>query len=368
MNTLIRCFVALGALLGLIVIGFVLWVYATTYHPSETESATLHCPSTTPEFDAQQPLSLLSYNVQFFAGTNSVFYYDLPNNEGPDLRPERADIDATLDGIAELLVEHNADVVLLQEVHDNAAATDQRNQLAELLERLPRGMYPCYSETFYWQADYVPHPKIMGSVGMKLVTLSKYKLSNATRHRLPQPPMDWVSAQFYLKRAILVTDLAQTGKQPPIRLLNTHFDAFAQGSDTMDKQVSIAHGLLTELENTHTPWVFAGDLNLLLPGERSTLKDSQHYLYNTRTELMPLLSWPHLPNAQHMRLNKSRWLTHRPNDPDVDAPDRVIDYLMYSPSWRIERSEVLNQGKALSLSDHFAVTATLRLKNQSRKH
>lgn len=368
MTTLKRFFIALIAVLVLLVLGFVLWVYTTTYHPKKIESAALHCPNSAPEFDATQPLSLLSYNVQFFAGTNSVFYYDLPNNEGPDLRPTRADIDATLDGIANLLVEHNADVVMLQEVHDNAAATDHRDQLAELLERLPHGMYPCYSETFYWQADYVPHPKIMGAVGMKLVTLSKYKLNNATRHRLPQPPMDWVSAQFYLKRAILATDLIQSNGQPPIRLLNTHFDAFAQGSDTMAKQVSTANDLLNKLERSHTPWVFAGDLNLLLPGERSTLKDSQRYLYNTRTELTPLLSWPHLPNAQHTRLNKPHWLTHRPNDPDVDVPDRVIDYLMYSPRWHLERSEVLNQNKALSLSDHFAVTATLRLKSQSRKH
>lgn len=349
-------------LILLLVLIFIAWVYATTFHPAKQQAASLSCPAQTPVYNPQIPLSILSYNVQYFAGKNYVFYYDLPDNKGPDLRPSRADIEQTLDGIAKLIQTHNPDVLLLQEVHDNASASDKRNQLAELQQRLPQGMYPCVSETFYWQASYIPHPNIMGSVGMKLVTLSKYKLSNAIRHRLPQPPMDWVSAQFYLKRAILKTQLVTPKGHPEIQLLNTHFDAFAQGSNTMEQQVDITKNILEKLDSQGVAWVLAGDLNLLLPNERNKLQASQQYLYKPHTELSPLLKWQHIPNTQQLAQARSKWLTHLPNDPDVTQPDRVIDYLFHASLWQRKAQQVLNQGAPLMLSDHFPVTSTLQLK------
>ncbi len=341
---------------------FIIWVYLSTYHPKEQEPATLSCPAHAPTYDRQTPLTILSYNVQYFAGKNYIFYYDMPDNKGPDLRPSRADIEQTLDGIAKLIKTQNPDVVFLQEVHDNASATDHRNQLEELQQRLPNNLYPCVSETFYWQADFVPHPKIMGSVGMKLVTLSKYKIRNAIRHRLPQTPMDWISKQFYLKRAILASELETPKGNANIQLLNTHFDAFAQGSDTMEQQVAVAKNMLETLDKKQIPWIFAGDLNLLLENERHKLQASQQYLYKQGTELTPLLKWPHIPNAKLLSQARNKWFTHFPNDAEIQAPDRVIDYLFHSSLWHRQKEQVINQGAALSLSDHFPVISTLQLK------
>lgn len=348
---------------GIIVLAslFILWVYLSTYHPKQTEPAHLSCPSHTPLYSTKKPLSVLSYNVQYFAGKNYIFYYDLPDNQGKDTRPTRLDIDTTLDGIAKLIEQQNADIVLLQEVHEGAEATDKRNQRQELLARLPKDLYPCYSETFYWQANFVPHPKIMGSVGMKLVTLSKYKLQHPIRHRLAQPPKNWLVSQFSLKRAVLETELAQPPELPPIKILNTHFDAFAQGSNTMEKQVSAAKQLFKKFDDNRTPWILGGDLNLLLPQQFKKLKASQQYLYKPETELVALLDWPHIPNLKLLEDEPQRWLTHLPNDSDIDKPDRVIDYLFYSSLWQQKAAEVLNQNEARTLSDHFPVKATFSL-------
>lgn len=342
-------------------LAFLTWVYSATYHPAATENVVAQCPTDTPFYNTGQPLSVLSYNVQFFAGKNSVFYFDMPDNAGPDLRPDRKDIDATLDGIAQLIKEQDTDLVLLQEVHDDAAATDHQNQLEELLKRLPKDMYPCHSEAFYWQADYIPHPSIMGSVGMKLVTLSKYKLGKAMRYRLPQPPMDWVSAQFYLKRAILDTELLQEEPGKHIHILNTHFDAFAQGSDTMEQQVAIAKNRLQQLDEQNLPWIFAGDFNLLLPDQRQHLQDDQKYLYAEKTELSPILAWPHFPNKDDIQVDKERWLTHLPNDPGVTKPDRVIDYMFFSKNIQLTEKKILNQESPLILSDHFPVVGSFQM-------
>ena len=345
--------------LGALVAGLLAWVKISTYQPDVIEQAALSCSANAPELPTKTEFSVVSYNTQFFAGKRYVFYFDLPDNAGPHLHPRMADVNLTLDAIASELTHLDSDFVLLQEVHDGASATGGVNQTDELLKRLPQGLYPCVAEAFYWQADFIPHPKILGSVGMKLVTLSKYKLDTAQRHQLPQPPMDWLSQQFYLKRALLETRVAGDAK---LTLINTHFDAFAQGSDTMARQVQQTVTRLQQLDNDDQHWILGGDLNLLMPGMKAGLKTSQHYLYANNSEIVPLLQWPSIPEPEQVAANPAKWATHLPNDPDVSEADRSIDYLFYSHSLVPQQSAILNHGAFLNLSDHFPVTASFRHK------
>ncbi|WP_221798586.1 endonuclease/exonuclease/phosphatase family protein [Oceanobacter mangrovi] len=349
-----------------VVAGFFAWVWLSTWHPAPEQVADIECSLDAPVFDHQQPLKVMSYNVQFFAGKNYVFYYDLPNNAGPDDRPAAKDIAATLKGIAGLIQRHHPDVVLLQEVHDGAAATDHRDQLAALMDLLPSAMYPCQASAWYWKADFIPHPRIMGSVGMKLVTLSRYRLEKPVRYQLPQPPMDWVSSQFYLKRALLDVELP-TSSGTPWHLINTHFDAFAQGSDTMQRQALMAAGLLSGYDNARLPFVFGGDLNLLMPGQYAHLQASQQYLYDPQTELEPLLHWPSVPSLAEVLVTPASWYTHYPNDPDVSGPDRTIDYLFYSRQLERLNAEVDQSAAASRLSDHLPLIAVFTDKSKTSK-
>ncbi|WLD58626.1 endonuclease/exonuclease/phosphatase family protein [Salinispirillum sp. LH 10-3-1] len=346
--------------LVLLLLSFSLWVYLTTYHPAPREPATLACQADMPVYDPAQPLRVMVYNVQFFAGKDYVFYYDLPDGIGPDLRPSTASIDATLDGIADLIAAYNPDILLLQEVNDGAAATDYHDQTAQLLERLPNHDYGCVAEAFYWRAGYIPHPHIMGSVGMKLVTLSRYEINDAWRIQLPRMPMDIVSAQFYLKRAMLTTDLTTT-EGDSIQLLNTHLDAFAQGSDTMQQQVAMVHDTLSFLDQSETPWLLGGDLNLLAPGQRERLAPEQRAYYVEPSELEVLMEWDMVPSLVDIQTEPERWYTHYPNDPRVAGPDRTIDFLFHSHQWQVEHAEVVMGHNALGLSDHLPIVVDLRL-------
>jgi len=131
------------------------------------------------------------------AGKNYVFFYDLLDNSGPDGRPSPEDIAKTLKEVARIIQDENPDVILLQEVDDGAKRTDYEDQLASLLPLLPKE-YACYASAFYWKASFVPHPRIMGAAGMKLSTISKYKMTEAVRHQLALIPADPLTQQFNL--------------------------------------------------------------------------------------------------------------------------------------------------------------------------
>ena len=225
----------LAAVIALVVI-LIAAVWLTTYHPAETEDVPVACADDAPTLAPGQQLRVLSWNVQYMAGKDYVFYYDLLDGSGPDERPSPQAITATFAEVARVITEEDPDVILLQEVDDGAARTDGEDQLARLLTLLPDD-YACTASAFYWKAAWVPHPRILGSVGMKLSTISRYRIDTAIRHRLPVIPADPLTEQFGLKRAILEVHLPVEGASDLVTF-NTHLDAFAQGTDTMQRQVA----------------------------------------------------------------------------------------------------------------------------------
>lgn len=341
--------------LGLLLAGS---VYLLTFHPASVEPALLQCSAEAPDYNGQ-PLTVMTYNIQYLAGKSYVFYYDLADNAGPDERPSPQSIQTTLLGISALIKAHNPDVLLVQEFHDGAKATDYHNQLALLQQALGEQAYPCSAEAFYWKAGFVPHPRIMGAVGMKLGTLSRYRIANASRYQLPLIPADPVTQAFNLKRAVLLSTLAGDN---PVSILNTHLDAFAQGSDTMQQQVNMLLGILRNEDSAARPWILGGDFNLLAPGFYAQLAASQQYLYNPETELSTLLnSYRSIPALIDMQNNPQNWFTHFPNDADVQGPDRTIDYLFYSKHWQTEGAKVIRTDNSTALSDHLPVSARFTL-------
>jgi endonuclease/exonuclease/phosphatase family metal-dependent hydrolase len=254
-------------------------------------------------------------------------------------------------------------VVLLQELHDNAKASDHQDQLALLQARLG-DLYPCSSQAFYWKAGFVPHPRILGSVGMKLGTLSRFQIARAERLQLPMLEADPLSRQFQLKRALLVSYLPIRGGEELVAI-NTHFDAFAQGQNTMQRQVQMTDDLLQQLQGTGKTWVLGGDLNLLPPGQFQRLPESQRSWYAADSELQDLARrYPMIPSLQQASgAEQAQWYTHSPNDPAAHGPDRTLDYLFYSPRLTPLASQV-RQHDTLSISDHLPVIGRFFLPSQ----
>jgi endonuclease/exonuclease/phosphatase family metal-dependent hydrolase len=356
-RTLIRW---LGVTLALLAAAFLVLVRLATFHPPDRLAVAVSCPDGVPILSAGQAVKIMSWNVQYMAGKNYVFFFDVADGNGPDERPSAADIALTLGEVGRVIGEEAPDVVLLQEVDDGAARTDHQDQLGLLLARLD-GRYPCHCSAFYWRAWYVPHPRIHGSVGMKLSILSKYRITAALRHQLVRKPEDLVTRQFSIQRAVLEARMPVKGGKD-LAVLDVHLEAFAKGTDTLAHQVGQVKSILDGLTREGCPWVIGGDFNLLPPGRYASLPEGQRVYFNDRTEISPLFeAFQAVPSLEEINgPDRALWLTHYPNDPAVKGPDRTIDYLFMPWSLALTEHHVRQQD-TLRISDHFPVVATIQL-------
>ncbi len=341
---------------------FLMLLWLGTFHPGEIQPEPITCPAEAPLLQPGQKLKILTWNVQFMAGKDYVFWHDTPNFDGPHERPSAASITHTLAEVSRVIRAENPDIVLLQEVDDGGRRTDYEDQLARLLALLPPD-YSSHVSAFYWKTGFVPHPRILGAAGMKLATISKYKISQARRHQLALPPNDFVTRQFSTKRAILETRLPLTNGNDVV-VFNTHLDAFAAGTNTMHLQVAEIDSILTALSETGAAWAMGGDLNLLPPDEAAyqRLPESHKSYYQHNSEIAPLYQkYQVLPNWEEVTgLHYQKWFTHFPNDPAASGPDRTLDYLIFSKTADVD-THYVRQHDTLKISDHLPVTAILQV-------
>ncbi|WP_437881717.1 endonuclease/exonuclease/phosphatase family protein [Pseudomonas sp. LRF_L74] len=331
-------------------------IYSMTWHPATREHALVSCEADAPQPQPGQALKVMTWNVQYLAGKRYVFWYDLADGNGPDLRPTSADLAYNLDEVARVIRDEQPDIVLLQELQDGAHASHYQNQLQLLKQRLS-DLYPCSSEAFYWRASFVPYPKIWGSVGTKLATLSRFRIERAERLQLPRASNNWLARPFAPRHSLLVSYLSlRNGRE--LAVINTRFADPLPQSNAALRQVAMTRGLLDQLENQDTPWLLGGDLNLLPPGQYHRLAEPQRLRFQPRSELAPLLVYPVIPTSEEA--DQSRWFTRFPNDPAVRGPDRTVDYLLYSPA--LSRLDgYVRRRDTREISDHLPLVGRLLL-------
>ena len=345
------------SLLLIVGLGAIL-IYSVTWRPEAKEVLPVSCTAKAPTLVPGQALKVMTWNVQYLAGKRSVFWNDLA--QGDDESPTQEDMAFSLDEVARVIRDEEPDIVMLQELDDGAKASDYQNQFKLLQERVS-DLFPCSAHTFDWKADFVPEPHIFGSVGRQLATLSRYQIGHAERVQLPVAPANFIGRQFKPKNALLATYLPLSdGGQ--IAVLNTHLERVVQPDDTLQAQVTAVGKVLDRYEGRGTPWLIGGDFNLLPLGQYRRLPAEQRTPFSADSALHVLWDkYPMIPsNSEASGVNRAQWLTHYPNDPGLNGPDRTVDYLFYSP--RIKRVEAtVRQDDTLRISDHLPVIARFLL-------
>ncbi|WRH91831.1 endonuclease/exonuclease/phosphatase family protein [Pseudomonas fluorescens] len=355
MTRLLR-YTLLLAVLALVLIGALM--FSLTWRPDARETLPVSCTGMPPTLVPGQALKVMTWNVQYLAGKRYVFWNDLA--QGNDEAPTQEDMAFSLDEVARVIRDEQPDVVLLQELDDGAKASDYQDQLKLLQERVA-DLYPCSASAFDWKAEFVPDAHVFGSVGRQLATLSRYRIEHAERLQLPVASANFISRQFQPKDALLATKLPLSdGGQ--LTVFNTHLERARQPDDTLQAQVSAVAKVLDKYESQGLPWLIGGDFNLLPLGQYRRLSAEQRTPYSADSELHLLWDkYPMIPtNNEASGIDRAQWLTHYPNDPGLNGPDRTVDYLFYSP--RIKRVEALvRQDDTLRISDHLPVIARFLL-------
>ncbi|QJI31178.1 endonuclease/exonuclease/phosphatase family protein [Pseudomonas sp. ADAK18] len=350
-------------LVGLLILAGLLaaLTYSLTWRPDDKETLPIRCVAPrAPTLLPGQALKVMTWNVQYLAGKNYVFWYDTPDGSGPDDRPTVEDMAFSLDEVARVIRDEQPDILMLQALDEGAKRSHYQDQLALLQERVA-DLYPCSTQAFDWKADFVPDLHIFGSVGRKLVTMSRYQIEHAERLQLPVASANLISRQFQAKPTLLLTYLPLSdGGQ--LAVLNTRLDSSAPGSSAVLEQVQMTSKLLDKFESRGTPWLIGGDFNLLALGQFLRLDAGKRGQYSPDSELHLLWDkYPMIPsNSESSGVDRAQWLTYFPNDPTVDGPDRTLDYLFYSP--RIKRVEAqVRQADTLRTSNHLPMIARFLL-------
>ena len=335
--------------------GFLLSRYLN-YHPAQVESEEVSNTEGAPLLSPDQPVKVITFNVQFLAGSAYDFFYD----GGPDTWVARSDIESTVAKVAAFVAETNPDFVLLQEVDCGARRTNYLDEVALLCSAMPAEIRNHVS-TFYWKSKFVPHLKIMGSAGTKLVIFSRYRLGKACRHQLPRTPGNPLEREFGLKRAILEVEIPLTNGRT-LMLLNTHLEAFPKGTDVMERQIEKLLWRLKALDDQNLTWIAGGDFNLLPPGQSARLTPQDRGIHREPTEIRSVYEQyagvPTLADAtgEHMR----HYFTFTQRVGAIRLPVRTLDYFFAAPRVTIEDYAVV-QEDTMDLSDHLPVTARFRL-------
>jgi endonuclease/exonuclease/phosphatase family metal-dependent hydrolase len=340
-----------AALAGVVGCGFLISRFIN-YHPRPIEPIAVYNRLTAPVLIPGQQIKVVTFNVQFLAGTAYDFFYD----GGPDTLVAQSDIISTASQVGAFIARSNADLVLLQEVDCGARRTQYLDELGLLRSALPDEMQN-FAAAYYWKSKFVPHPKILGSAGTKLVLFSRYRLARARRCQLPCTPGNPIARDFNLKRAILEVELplADGGF---LTVLNTHLEAFPKGTNVMERQIQKVLERLSRLDQRNQPWILGGDFNLLPPGQSARLKAETRGIHREPSEISSVFERyagvPTIAESTGTQMDRSFTFTRRSANGRI--PIRTLDYLFAAPNVTIERFSVQQEGM-MSISDHLPLIA-----------
>ncbi|HKM58656.1 MAG TPA: endonuclease/exonuclease/phosphatase family protein [Chthoniobacterales bacterium] len=346
----------LGAwLAGTAVLGLSLSRYLN-YHPRQIEPLEPNNRNDPPLLGAGQRIKVVTFNVQFLAGTGYHFFYD----GGPDTVVDRNDIEAVAASVGRFIERSGADLVLLQEVDCGARRTAYVNELALLRRSFPTDLQN-HVAAYYWKSRFVPHPKILGSAGTMLVLFSRYRIASGRRYQLPLTPGNLVDQDFNLKRAMLEVELPLTNGKS-ITILNTHLEAFPKRTNVMERQLQSVLERLDRLSRQNQPWLIAGDFNLLPPGQSARLRPENRGKHREPSELGPLYERYHgippIPDATGDQMRRCFTFTQKSGTGRI--PVRTLDYIFTSPTIT-PCGYLVPEKEMIEVSDHLPLIAEFTL-------
>lgn len=330
-------YAALGVVLTLIAAFAIFFFWASGGDSDERELAPgirfENPDGATPPVEVRE-LAVLAYNVGYGRGPAG----DLA---GPWSEEH---VRAHLAGIGQQIRDSGADLVLLQEVDLDSARSHHIDQGRELLQASGLRFASC---SITWEKNYVPFPywppsKHYGAMKSGQCILSRFPITESTRHRLPQPESyPWWRKRFYLNRAI---DHAKVViGTTPWDVFNVHLEAF-----DVENRMDHARRLATLVPGVSDKRrvIVAGDFNA--PPPEATQKKG--FVDEPETDFS---------GDETIAVVRALGLSEVLPDPasftfPADAPTRRLDYIFFGPALEKIEARILAPPPG-PWSDHLPV-------------
>lgn len=228
----------------------------------------------TAQIPAGKTLSAMTMNIGFGAYTPEFTFF---MDGGRSARAEsQASVERATDGVAQLIRQHDPELVLLQEVDvdsDRSHHVDQQSRIAAAC--------PDYASVFAYNYNsaylFYPLTEPIGQSKSGIMTLSKYGIESSRRVQLPLE--EGFGKLFDLDRCFTVTRLpVDNGRQ--LTLINTHASAYAEDAAVRQMQLETLVAALKAARDSGDYVICAGDFNRDLHGGQS----SELFGFETRDE------------------------------------------------------------------------------------
>ncbi len=178
-------------------------------------------------------LKMLSYNIGFCAYTQDFSFF-MDGGSESRAKSEQS-VNDVLDGIDKLLQQENADIVLLEEVDENADRSHHVDQRA-FFTKNSNDCDAVFATNFDSAYLFYPFTKPHGKSLSGLLTLSKFDIRSSTRRSLPVE--DSVMKIVDLDRCYSVSTLpTDNGKE--LILYTVHLSAYTSDGTIATKQLEM---------------------------------------------------------------------------------------------------------------------------------
>ncbi|MBD3609823.1 MAG: endonuclease/exonuclease/phosphatase family protein [Gammaproteobacteria bacterium] len=202
--------------------------------------------------------TVMTWNIKF-GGARIDFFFDCFGNR---VLMTENEVLTNMKAVANRIRLINPDIIYLQEVDIRSKRSAYINQMQYLLDNTDLN-YGVYASQ--WRSDFVPSDGI-GPIDSGNAILSKWPITNATRHSLPLiAEQDSLTQYFYLRRNYIKAQTIPDGSTT-LHMIASHTSAYAS-DNTKQRQLQIIHNAAKNLNDAGHAVLVGGDFNTLPPGE-----------------------------------------------------------------------------------------------------
>ena len=341
-------YLAIGlGVVALAAVGAVGAALGTEHRPAPIEPTEVICGADTQELTKNEPFQMVSWNLQYGASRKHQFFYD----GGEAVHVPEEDVRWTLDAVNQVLTEINPELMLLQEVDRGSKRTSDIDQHLDYVNATGA---TCHTSAPYHKSPFVPVPSgnALGKVDMELSLLTQTKMTRGERIQLAMLDEPRARQMFNLKRALLWGEVPVHGMDLPLAIAVTHLSAFSFGDGTLERQIGQLKDWM-DARPEGQPWILAGDLNLLPPGDDKMRLENERDLYADSNNPVDVLfeAGFHEIFQDPLAPENRTYLSY-----GTSEPDRKIDYVFIGGPIHLLEAQVI-RGEALEISDHLPIRA-----------